>query len=163
MAAVGVDDHQVAGRPVISLAIMDLVPPALDDVEGGLVLVAMAAIAAAGLDHHEVTLDCLGKKRIVLRRGQPLGSRWRRCILMAGGVLVAPRPVVGTDHALGLQAELALSSELVLLALDPAQKDSAGHGLCLLPVPATLTRWGNPRERCVVRPGPVNRARRLDL
>src|SRR5215471_2607201 len=82
---------------------------------------------------------------------------------MAGGVLVVPRPVVGTDHALGLQAELALSSELVLLALDPAQKDSAGHGLCLLPVPATLTRWGNPRERCVVRPGPVNRARRLDL
>jgi hypothetical protein len=60
-----VHEDQVALGPVVTLVVMDLVAAALEDEEGGLVLVAVAAVGRAGRQLDEVDLESLGEEGVV--------------------------------------------------------------------------------------------------
>ena len=72
---VGVDEGQVAGLPVVALVVVDLVAGALEDVEGGLVLVAVAVVGALRRQLDEVHLQRLGEELLVAGADAPPGAR----------------------------------------------------------------------------------------
>src|SRR5205807_8770981 len=105
----------------------DLVSVAVEDEEGGLVLVAVAAIAAARVDGDEVGLDALRQEGVVAGPHHPLGAGLRRRVLVTDRPLVPPRPSLLGYHVGRCQALLAVSLEVVPLALEASDEDAASH------------------------------------
>ena len=65
---------QVALLPVVPLVVVDLVAGALEDVERGLVLVAVAVVGAVRRQLDEVHLERLGQELLVARADPPPGA-----------------------------------------------------------------------------------------
>jgi hypothetical protein len=100
---------------------VDLVAGALEDVEGRLVLVAVAAVAAVPVDLDEVHLQGLGEELLVARPDPPE----RAGLLVAAGV--GDRIAVVDDDGLvaypGMVELLpAEPLQLVLVGFEPAQE-----------------------------------------
>jgi hypothetical protein len=131
MDGVGVDDDEVARLPVVPLVVVDLVAGALEDVEDGLVLVAVAVVRLPGRDLDEVDLQVLGQERLVAGADAPPGAR----VLGVTGVTdlrVVDDDLVPPDTR---RTELRATKfpEPVLLRAQPAQKDATGFPHSLPP------------------------------
>jgi hypothetical protein len=66
-----VDEDEVALLPVVTLVVVDLVAAAFEDVEGGLVLVAVPGVGGMRRQLDEVDLQGLGEERVVARPDPP--------------------------------------------------------------------------------------------
>src|SRR5581483_4794386 len=135
---VGVDDDEVAGLPVVALVVVDLVALALEDVEDGLVLVAVPVVRLPRRDLDEVHLDVLGQERLVAGADAPPGAR------VLGVARMADLRVVDDDVVVSypwrgelLRAKLL---EPVLLGAHPPQEDAPF--LCHCRPPLASTRAG---------------------
>jgi hypothetical protein len=65
MDRVRMHDDEVALLPVVARLVVNLVAPALEDVEDGFVLVAVTVVGGAGWQLEEVDLQALGEERLV--------------------------------------------------------------------------------------------------
>jgi len=118
-----VHDDDVVLLPVVPLAVVDLVPGALEDVEQRLVLVAVALVPAAREQLDEVRLQRLREERIVPGSDEPRRLRPVAVIAVSGGV--AAELPASADDAVGGALPPAELAEAVLLRRHPAQEDAS--------------------------------------
>src|SRR5262249_17560919 len=74
MDRVRMHDDEVALLPVVARLVVDLVAPALEDVEDGFVLVAVTVVRGAWWQLDEVDLEALGEERLVSGGDPPPGA-----------------------------------------------------------------------------------------
>ena len=120
---VGVHDDEVARLPVVALVVVDLVALALEDVEDGLVLVAVPVVRLAGWDLDEVDLDVLRQEGLVAGADAPPRAR----VLGVAGMpdlRVVDDDLVVTDTR-SCELRLAEFLQPVLLRAHPSQENTA--------------------------------------
>ena len=137
--AVVMDDDEVVLLPVVALAVVDLVPAAFEDVEVGLVLMAVAEVGAAGHELDEVDLERLREELLVTRAEHPIGLR-----LVGIGVAGMADARIVDDRARAPDAvlaalQVALLAQAIGLRADAAQERATVLTHFALPQPAIRT------------------------
>ena len=126
MHRVRVNDHKVAGPPVIALSVVYLVATALKDVQERFVLMGVPLIRAAGEELHGVELDRLGQEEVIARPHEPLRARAVREALVCR--VAGAHDQAAIAHARRSPLLGALRVEAVALARKAAHEHAlAGH------------------------------------
>src|SRR6185437_7741741 len=125
-------EGEVALLPVVPLVVVDLVAAAFEDVEGGLVLVAVPVVRALRRQLDEVDLDGLGEERLVARADPPPRPRLRGVSRVRGVVAGVDDNRVVADAGSGELGAPELV-EAVRLGREPAYEGAVllSHGVSL--------------------------------